>query len=50
MTNFYLDFYEDFDDYIDVPEYVETFYDDGVDDRDYEVTGCDPTEYEDVPF
>lgn len=51
MNNFYLDFYTDLD---DVDSYVEfdldNFYDDGVDDDDYVVTGCDPVEFEDVPF
>lgn len=60
MKNFFLDRYDDLDDIYDedgllnlMLDYPAEDYDDGVDDPDYVVTGCDSSEYElfeDLPF
>lgn len=41
MFNF--DVYDDFDEYVELPDII---YDDGVDDHNYIITGCDPAEYD----
>lgn len=54
MNNFYLDYYTDLDDLYDANGVTENdwepYYPDGVDEDDYTVTGCDPIEFDDIPF